>query len=45
MQVCWLYERPVDMDGLRRLHGNLNRGMLGRLIEDAALSEDGQPKN
>ncbi|MUL63416.1 hypothetical protein BOO86_02970 [Mycobacterium sp. CBMA 234] len=37
MQVCWLYERPVDLEGLKRLHQNLNRGMLGRLIERSPL--------
>jgi hypothetical protein len=33
MQVAWLYERPVDMDHLRRFHRNLGSGLLGRRIE------------
>lgn len=37
MQVCWLYECPVDLDGLRRLHANTSRGILGRLIERSPL--------
>ncbi|CRZ14450.1 hypothetical protein [Mycolicibacterium neworleansense] len=37
IQVTWLYERPVDLDGLRRFHHNLGRGLLGRRIERPAL--------
>ncbi|WP_423213044.1 type I polyketide synthase [Mycobacterium shinjukuense] len=37
MQVTWVYDRPVDIDGLRRFHRNLGRGMLGRRIERSPL--------
>ncbi|MFI5511722.1 hypothetical protein ACIA48_30055 [Mycobacterium sp. NPDC051804] len=37
MQVVWVYEHPVDFDGLRRFHRNLGHGLLGRLIERSPL--------
>ncbi|PEG33479.1 polyketide synthase [Mycolicibacterium agri] len=37
MQVLWVYEHPIDFDGLRRFHHNLARGMLGRRIERSPL--------
>ncbi|MBU9763048.1 hypothetical protein FR943_04190 [Mycobacterium sp. TNTM28] len=37
MQVAWVYEHPVNFDGLAQLHQNLNRGILGRLIERSPL--------
>ncbi|MGV0804772.1 hypothetical protein [Mycolicibacterium setense] len=37
IQVTWLYDRPVDFDGLRRFHHFLGRGLLGRRIERPAL--------
>lgn len=37
MQGLWLYDRPVDVDGLKRFHHNLNHGLLGRLIEPSRL--------
>jgi len=37
MQVGWIYGRAVDLDGLERLHQNLSRGLLGRLIERSPL--------
>jgi hypothetical protein len=37
VQFSWIYERPVDLDGLRRLHRNLGHGLLGRLIERSAV--------
>jgi hypothetical protein len=37
MQVVWVYEHPIDFDGLRRFHHNLGRGLLGRLIERSPL--------
>ncbi len=37
VQFSWIYERPVDLEGLRRLHRNLGRGLLGRLIERSAV--------
>src|SRR5689334_4057260 len=29
-QVVWMYHRPADIGGLRRLHRNLGHGLLGR---------------
>ncbi len=37
MQVVWVYEHAVDMDGLRRFHRNLAGGLLGRHIERSPL--------
>lgn len=37
MQVVWLYEHPIDLDGLRRFHQNLRHGLLARLIERSPL--------
>ena len=37
IQVVWLYERDVDLDGLRRLNHNLGHGLLGRRIECSPL--------
>ena len=37
MQVGWVYERAVDLDGLKRLHQHLGHGLLGRLIERSPL--------
>jgi hypothetical protein len=37
MQAVWIYERPVDFDGLRRFHRNFGYGLYGRLIERSAL--------
>jgi hypothetical protein len=37
MQVVWVYEHPLDFDGLRRVHGNLGHGLLGRRIECSPL--------
>jgi hypothetical protein len=36
-QVVWVYERPIDFDGLRRFHDNLGYGLLGRRIERSPL--------
>ena len=36
-QIVWVYERPVDFDGLRRFHRNLHYGLAGRLIERSPL--------
>ena len=33
IQVTWVYNRAVDVDGLRRFHQNLGYGLLGRRIE------------
>jgi hypothetical protein len=37
MQVVWIYEHPVDMDGLKRFHGNFGYGLFGRRIQRSAL--------
>jgi hypothetical protein len=37
MQVVWVYEHPIDFDGLRRFHHNLGHGLLGRRIERSPL--------
>ncbi|WP_431236992.1 hypothetical protein ACQ86B_19310 [Mycolicibacterium aichiense] len=37
MQVVWVYDRPIDLDGVRRFHRNLAKGPLGRRIERSPL--------
>src|SRR6478735_8736413 len=37
MQMVWIYDHPVDMDGVRRFHDNFGYGLAGRLIEPSAL--------
>lgn len=37
MQALWIYDRPVDCDGIIRFHHNLYDGLLGRQIEPSAL--------
>lgn len=37
VQFTWVYTHPVDYEALRRFHGNLGRGLLGRRIERSAL--------
>ena len=37
MQCVWIYEHPVDYDGLRRFHRNFGYGLAGRRIEPSAL--------
>nr|WP_258043572.1 hypothetical protein [Mycobacterium kansasii] len=36
-QVTWIYDRPVDLEGLRRFSRHLGRGWLGRRIERSPL--------
>ncbi len=36
-QIMWVYERPVDLDGLRRFHSNVRYGLAGRRIEPSTL--------
>ncbi|MDH6245567.1 hypothetical protein [Mycobacterium sp. OTB74] len=36
-QCVWVYNRPVDIDGLRRFHQHLQHGRLARRIERSAL--------
>lgn len=37
MQCVWIYERPVDYDGLRRFHDGIGHGVFGRRIERSPL--------
>ena len=37
MQMVWIYDHPVDMDGVRRFHDNFGYGLAGRLIEPSPL--------
>ena len=37
MQVIWVYEHPLDMDGVRRFHHNFGHGLWGRRIEPSIL--------
>ena len=37
IQVIWIYDRAVDVDGLRRFQRNLGCGLLGRRIERSPL--------
>ncbi|OHU98271.1 hypothetical protein BKN37_20955 [Mycobacterium talmoniae] len=37
VQCVWVYDRAVDLDGLRRFHRNLSHGLLGRRIERSPL--------
>lgn len=37
MQAAWIYEHPVDMEGVRRFHQNFGHGLWGRLIEPSIL--------
>lgn len=36
-QWLWVYEHGADMEGLRRFHANLRRGLLGRRVERSRL--------
>lgn len=37
LQCIWVYDRPIDIDGLRRFHVHLQRGRLSRCIERSPL--------
>lgn len=37
MQCSWVYDHPVDFDGLRRFHQNFGGGLFGRRIERSPL--------
>jgi hypothetical protein len=37
IQFMWIYDRAVDLDGLRRFQRNLGHGLLGRRIEVSPL--------
>jgi len=51
VQSVWVYNRPIDIDGLRQFHDHLQRGRLSRRIERSPLrfarhrwiSPDGSP--
>lgn len=36
-QIVWVYERPIDLEQIRRVHADLGYGLAGRLIERSAL--------
>jgi diacylglycerol O-acyltransferase len=37
LQCVWVYDRAIDIDGLRRFHHHLERGRLSRRIERSPL--------
>ena len=37
LQCVWMYDRAIDIDGLRRFHHHLQRGRLSRRIEPSPL--------
>lgn len=37
MQCVWVYERAIDVEGLRRFHRNFGYGLAGRRIEPSPL--------
>lgn len=37
MQAVWVYDRPVDLDGVKRFHENFGYGLFGRRIECSPL--------
>ena len=37
IQWTWIYDRQIDLDGLRRFHHNLGRGLQGRRLERSTL--------
>ncbi|MDV3136642.1 hypothetical protein [Mycobacterium sp. 29Ha] len=37
IQVVWVYEHPIDLDGLKRFHHNLGNGLLARRIERSSI--------
>lgn len=37
IQATWIYEHPVDADGLKRFHDNFGYGVAGRLVERSPL--------
>ncbi len=37
LQCVWVYNRPVDIDGLRQFHAHLERGRLSRCIAHSPL--------
>ena len=37
IQATWIYEHPVDYEGLKRFHDNFGYGVTGRLVERSPL--------
>jgi hypothetical protein len=37
VQFSWIYNRPANIEGLRRFHRNLDYGLLGRRVERSPL--------
>jgi hypothetical protein len=37
IQVVWIYEHAIDLDGVRRFNRNLGKGLVGRRIERSPL--------
>jgi hypothetical protein len=37
VQFSWIYNRPANIEGLRRFHRNLGYGLLGRRVERSPL--------
>ncbi|WP_326545279.1 hypothetical protein QGN32_15695 [Mycolicibacterium sp. ND9-15] len=37
LQCVWVYDRPINIDGLQHFHHNLERGRLSRCIERSPL--------
>jgi diacylglycerol O-acyltransferase / wax synthase len=37
VHLTWVFDEHVDMDGLNRFRANLERGLLGRLVEPSRL--------
>ena len=37
LQCVWVYDRGIDVDGLRRFHHQLQQGLLSRRIERSPL--------
>jgi hypothetical protein len=37
VQFNWIYNRPINVDGLRRFHQGLGHGLLGRRVERSPL--------
>ncbi|MGB8408085.1 MAG: hypothetical protein WCE30_28870 [Mycobacterium sp.] len=37
IQGIWIYDRPIELEGLRRFHDNLGYGLVGRRIERSPL--------
>ncbi len=38
VQFNWIYNRPVNIDGLRRFHRSLGYGLLGRRVERSPIA-------